>query len=135
MITARFAGEQGRLVCAVPGRIDQRTSRGCNQLIRDGAFLLASVDDLLEELQHESEMPQMELPYSGDRDTDIEDLSEPDRMLLKLFEGGESLAADRIGRLLDRTSSEVASDLMMLELKGYVAKRLDGCFEAISTYR
>jgi len=135
MITARFAGEQGRTVCAVPGRIDQRTSRGCNQLIRDGALLLTSVEDLLEELEYETTLPHLDIPYSGERDSDIEDLSDQDRALLKLFEGGESLGADEIGRLLNRSSSEISSDLMMLELKGYVAKRLDGCFEAISTYR
>lgn len=135
LITAGFAGEQGRLVCAVPGRIDQRTSRGCNQLIRDGALLLTSVEDLLDELEHETTMPQLELPYSGDRDTDIEDLSDQDRIMLKLFDGGESLAADQIGRLLSRSSSETSSDLMLLELKGYIAKRLDGRFEAISRYR
>ena len=42
MITARFAGEQGRLIFAMPGRIDQNTSAGCHQLIRDGATLLTS---------------------------------------------------------------------------------------------
>src|SRR6185312_1117678 len=47
MITARFAGEMGRLLYAVPGRIDQPTSAGCHQLIRDGATLLTSVDDIL----------------------------------------------------------------------------------------
>jgi DNA processing protein len=46
MITARFAGEQGRLIFAVPGRIDQSTSAGCHQLIRDGATLMTGVDDL-----------------------------------------------------------------------------------------
>jgi DNA processing protein len=51
MTTARFAGEQGRLVFAVPGRIDQSTSSGTNQLIRDGAAMLTGVDDLLEEMQ------------------------------------------------------------------------------------
>jgi DNA processing protein len=52
MITAKFAGEQGRLLFAVPGRIDQNTSAGCHQLIRDGATLLTSVDDLLSELSY-----------------------------------------------------------------------------------
>ncbi|EIP96770.1 DNA protecting protein DprA [Opitutaceae bacterium TAV1] len=52
MITARFAGEQGRLVFAVPGRIDQASSAGCHQLIRDGATLLTSVDDILAEINY-----------------------------------------------------------------------------------
>ena len=50
MITARFAGEQGRVVMAIPGRIDQASSRGCHQLIREGAVMVTSVDDILEEL-------------------------------------------------------------------------------------
>ena len=52
MITARLAGEQGRTVFAVPGRIDQPTSAGCHQLIRDGAALVTCVDDILSELSH-----------------------------------------------------------------------------------
>ncbi len=50
LISARHAMEQGRDVFAVPGRVDSRTSRGCHQLIRDGAKLVESVDDVLEEL-------------------------------------------------------------------------------------
>ena len=52
MITARFAGEQGRQIMAVPGRIDQTSSAGCHQLIRDGATMVTSVDDILDELRY-----------------------------------------------------------------------------------
>ncbi|QDT02416.1 hypothetical protein K227x_07920 [Rubripirellula lacrimiformis] len=50
LITARIAMEQNREVLAVPGPVTSRASRGCNQLIRDGAKLIQSVDDILEEL-------------------------------------------------------------------------------------
>lgn len=135
LITARFAGEQGRLVCAIPGRIDQRSSRGCNRLIRDGALLLSSVDDLLNELEYEANLPHLDLANESGRDSDISDLDEEEKRLLRLFDGGEALGTDGIASELNRSSPEVASSLMMLELKGYVAKCMDGQYEAVSVYR
>ena len=50
LITAQLGLEQGREVFALPGRITDRVSRGCNQLIRDGAAILTSPSDVLEYL-------------------------------------------------------------------------------------
>jgi len=50
LISARLAAEQGRDVFAVPGPVDSRTSRGCHELLRDGAILVESADDVFEHL-------------------------------------------------------------------------------------
>ena len=51
LITARMAGELGRMVLAIPGAIDNPESMGSNQLIRDGATLVMSVDQVLDEVE------------------------------------------------------------------------------------
>ncbi|MBC2606371.1 DNA-processing protein DprA [Pelagicoccus albus] len=130
MITARFAGEQGRLVAAVPGRIDQKGSRGSHQLIRDGALLLRSVDDLLEELNYLREAPELELDLErsdlADRLPKLEGL---EAQIAKLLEGGEAVSQEDLAEKLDLGISEVSVSLLTLELKGVTAKRLDGRFE------
>jgi len=132
MITARFAGEQGRLIFAVPGRIDQPSSAGCHQLIRDGATLLTSVDDILNELNYLDGLRPTPLPASGQPSL-LEQLqgafSPAEQRIVDCFRGGAILGIDALAAATGLTSPEVSSTLMMLELKKLVAKRADGTFE------
>jgi DNA processing protein len=135
MITAKFAGDQGRLVFAVPGRIDQATSAGCHQLIRDGATLLMSVDDILSELNYLDGLQPRPIPAkegaAGEMRTGgAGDLSEGEASVLACFAGGELLSLDALAGKTGRGASELSATLMMLELKRLVAKRADGTFEA-----
>lgn len=155
MITAKFAGEQGRLVFAVPGRIDQPSSAGCHQLIRDGATLLTSVDDVLSELNYlEGFGPAgvAPIPAKGDDaaaesggETEAKTasarrtapttvaragLGADEAKVLGCFSGGAILAPDALVAMTGMPSHAVASTLMMLELKRLVAKRADGAYEA-----
>lgn len=135
MITARFAGEYGRLIFAVPGRIDQNTSAGCHQLIRDGATLMTSVDDLLAELNY---LDGLRPPPIGARPAAREmgpalDLSPQERRVCECFRGGAMLTPDAITALTGLGAAELSSILMLLELKRVVAKRADGAFEVRST--
>lgn len=131
MITARFAGEQGRNVMAVPGRIDQSSSAGCHQLIRDGATMITSVDDILDELRYKRPF-EMELPLEVDAPQAPHTLSEAEQKVMQLFAGGERHAPDALCNTLGLGSAEVSALLMGLELKRRVVKRVDGCFESVS---
>lgn len=130
MITARFAGEQGRQIMAVPGRIDQASSAGCHQLIRDGATMVTSVDDILEELRYarptqaEAELP---LEAAAPQTANLSDLEEA---VLACFKGGELCQPDEICQQTDRSAGEVSGCLMGLEIKRLIVKRADGRFEA-----
>ncbi len=131
MITAKFAGEQGRMICAVPGRIDQATSRGCHQLLRDGATLVTSVDDILEEMNYiGGARPAAALPGDEQKESELPGLESEEERVLGCFKGGEILTADAIAELLNQSASVVGATLMMLELKRLIAKRTDGAYEA-----
>lgn len=132
MITARFAGEHGRLIFAVPGRIDQNTSAGCHQLIRDGATLLTSIDDLLSELNYlEGLRPQ---PVA-EKPADVvagrpANLTADEARVYECFRGGAILSPDALGAQTGLGAAQLSATLMMLELKRLIAKRADGAFEA-----
>lgn len=132
MITARFAGEQGRLIFAVPGRIDQNTSAGCHQLIRDGATLLTSVDDVLSELSYlEGLAPAPVSPKPADVAAGRPANLTPDEtQIFECFRGGAILALDTLASTTGLPTAQLSATLMMLELKRVVAKRADGTFEA-----
>jgi len=134
MITARFAGEQGRLIFAVPGRIDQNSSAGCHQLIRDGATLLTSVDDILSELSYLDGLRPQPI---GEKPADVAagrpaNLTADEARVFECFRGGAILAPDALAATTDLPASKLSATLMMLELKRLIAKRADGAFEARS---
>ena len=134
MITARFAGEHGRLIFAVPGRIDQNTSAGCHQLIRDGATLLTSIDDLLGELNYLDGLrpqPIGEKPAEAAAGRPA-NLTAEEAQVFECFRGGAILSPDAITGQTGLAAAQLSSTLMMLELKRLVAKRADGAFEARS---
>ncbi len=132
MITARFAGEYGRLIFAVPGRIDQPTSAGCHQLIRDGATLLTSVDDVLAELNYLDGLRPAAIPAraAADPNTSLAGLSPEEAKVFACFRGGAILSPDALAAHTGLSAAELSATLMMLELKRLVAKRADGAFEA-----
>ena len=135
MITARFAGEQGRLIFAVPGRIDQPTSQGCHQLIRDGATLLMGVDDILSELNYLDGLRPRTASLTegpGLLEQLMPQLSENEQKVAACFNGGGQLGVDAVAAAAGLGASEVSAALMMLELKKIVSKRADGTFEGRS---
>jgi DNA processing protein len=136
MITARFAGEQGRLIYAVPGRIDQPSSAGCHQLIRDGATLFTTIDDILNELNYLDGLRPKAITTEGQPgllEQLMPRLDPAEQRVIAAFSGGGLLGVDAITAATGLGSSEVSVALMGLELKKLVLKRADGTFEARSS--
>lgn len=133
MITARFAGEHGRLIFAVPGRIDQSTSQGCHQLIRDGAILFTSVDDIVQELSYLDGLRPAPIgapsAVNAERPS-LGELTEEEESILRCFDGGAIITVDDVATTTSLSPAQICSTLMMLELKRLVIKRADGKFEA-----
>ena len=113
LITARLALEQNRDVFAIPGSIHNPLARGCHQLIRQGARLVETAQDILEEI-HLPVRPFSALPEKEAVDLD----PELQRVLTQI--GYEVTALDVIILRSQLTAAEVSSMLLPLELEGYV---------------
>ena len=116
LITARLAGEQGREVFAIPGSIHSPQSRGCHQLIRQGAKLVESADDIVSELgalaghlmQNETDENNDESKSAGD-DADY-------KILLNSL-SYDPASADELAENSGLTIDHVSSMLLILELE------------------
>ena len=128
LITARLAMEFGREVYGVPGNVTQATSFGPNQLIKQGAKLATSWEDVVEELPTpvRAELVPVETASAEERASLVQaSLSPAERTLYELLSADATRHVDEIVELSGLTSSEVLAGLFELELKG-VVRQLPG---------
>ncbi|MFH1023754.1 MAG: DNA-processing protein DprA [Planctomycetota bacterium] len=118
LITARFAAEQGREVFAFPGPVDSPASRGTHALIRDGAKLVSSVEDIIEEFYDNTPASPKQVPA-------LEALPPGEKQVLDtLSEGAADLETIAVRTGLD--IPDAAAALTRLELKRLVRRYANG---------
>ncbi len=125
LITARTADEQGRVVFAIPGRVDSPLSQGTNELIRDGVILAQNLEDILEHLGPVGEMmAPADEPAAPVTPADLP----PDEAKLLETLTAESLSLDDLVRRTGIDSGPAASAMTMLVIKGLVAQKPGNIF-------
>jgi DNA processing protein len=123
LITARHAYEQGREVFAVPGPIDSRLSRGCHALIKDGAKLVESIDDVLAELGPLAENIQREDGTLLTTPAELT-LNEIEQQVLAAIEG-TATSMDDLVKASGLPIHRVLSTISVLEMRRLV-RRVSG---------
>ncbi|RZI75828.1 MAG: DNA-protecting protein DprA [Variovorax sp.] len=121
LITARLAVEQGKEVFAIPGSIHSPQSRGCHALIRQGAKLVESVGDILEELRLEN----------AARPVENRDDSPPESPLLEAL-GHDPVGLDALSARTGWATGDLQAQLLELELDGHIARLPGGLFQRMA---
>ena len=130
LVTARLAVEQGKEVFAMPGSIHSPQSRGCHALIRQGAKLVESVADILEELRLPGAMNSIALSAGGASAAGRFDSNE-DPLLAAL--GFDPVSLDALGARTGWGAAELQVKLLDLELEGTVARLPGGLFQRVAS--
>jgi DNA processing protein len=140
LITARHAADQGREVYAVPGPVDSQASAGCHELLRKGARLVRSADDVIEDLRGlstsaressdkrpspRSNSSKPSGPFVPEPPPPPPQLEPPHQRIYDALT--ERKHADELARALDLPVGDLARLLMQLEMKKAV-RRLPGNF-------
>jgi DNA processing protein len=129
LITAKQALEQGRDVMAIPGSIHSTQAKGCHALIKQGAKLVESAQDVLEELRMPLVVAQATLALdNGRRETPLSD--DPENALLRAL-GHDPVSLDALQARCGWPTAQLQAELMELELVGQVARLPGGLFQRI----
>lgn len=126
-ITANLAGELGRPIYAVPGQIDRPSSAGCNALIREGATLITSGHDIMDDL---SLLPLESAPHESvisDSEQIFPELDGSERLIHDAL-GNDSMRVDDILENTGLPLPEVNALLLKLEIQGLVCQQPGGRF-------
>jgi DNA processing protein len=123
LITARLGMEFGREVYGVPGNVTVDVSFAPNQMIKQGAKLVTSWEDVIEELPTEirAELFPVEATTSAERASLFEEgLSPAEKKIFSLLDTDESIHVDELVERTELNSSEVLAALCGMEMKGTV---------------
>lgn len=130
LITAHRAMEYGREVFALPGSVHNPLARGCHRLIREGARLVESVDDIFEEIA--PQLPTTTVQNApSDTETNVAttpDALGPEYQTLLDCVGDKPVAVDELVERSGLTADAVSSMLLILELQGLVTPGPGGVF-------